>query len=171
MDMLDRLLGHDEWTTSELLRRATELTEDQYHQRFDIGWETVHRTLAHMIENVQVWTDLMAGRDASHSTDGWWEFNLGKLTDAHRSSYAQFSDRARSVRNDQRWNVDFIDTLDKPPRTKSLGGGILHVVTHNMHHRSEILHMLAGLGLENLPEGDHLGWEEQQLTMKGTSIP
>jgi hypothetical protein len=30
-----------------------------------------------------------------------------------------------------------------------------------MHHRGEVLHMLARLGLTELPEGDLLGWEEQ----------
>ena len=166
MDLLDRLLGHDEWTTGELLRRCGELTHDQMFQTFDIGWSTVQRTLVHMIGNVRMWTDLMAGADASQSGNGWWEFDLAQLTRAHEESYRDFASLARSVRDEQRWDDEFIDTLDSPPVAKSLGGGVLHVITHNMHHRSEVLHILARLGLENLPEGDLLGWELNVATEK-----
>jgi uncharacterized damage-inducible protein DinB len=56
----------------------------------------------------------------------------------------------------------FTDALDNPPRQKSLGGAIGHVITHNMHHRSEILHMLHRLGAQNIPEGDLMGWDQRQ---------
>ena len=38
---------------------------------------------------------------------------------------------------------------------------IAHVLTHNHFHRAELLHMLARLGLPDLPEGDLLSWEQQ----------
>lgn len=52
--------------------------------------------------------------------------------------------------------------MDAPPAPKSIGGTIAHVITHDMHHRSEILNMLGQLGVANLPEGDVLGWEAQR---------
>jgi uncharacterized damage-inducible protein DinB len=42
---------------------------------------------------------------------------------------------------------------------------IAHVITHNMHHRSEIIHMLTRLGLANVLEGDVLSWEQQSQRM------
>src|SRR6188472_1956474 len=85
MDLLDRLLGHDKWTTDELLRRSQELSAGQWDQRFDIGWESVHRTFAHVIENERLWTELIASRNAEHVTDGWWDYSLAELTAAHDS--------------------------------------------------------------------------------------
>jgi uncharacterized damage-inducible protein DinB len=167
MDLLERLLGHDQWTTGELLRRCEELTPAQIDQEFDIGWRTVHRTLAHMISNERTWTDLMNGLDAAHSTDGWFEFNVGELSAAHEMAYQDLAELARSIDANSRWNDTFVDTLDSPPQTKSLGGGVLHVITHNMHHRSEVLHILDRLGLTDLPEGDMLGWEQLQTVQKG----
>ena len=166
MDLLDRLLGHDEWTTSELLRRCQELSSDQMHQPFDIGWCTVHRTLVHMVSNVRTWTDLMAGQDASESGEGWWDYDLAALTRAHEESWRDFAAIAHRVQDQQLWNENFVDTLDSPPTSKTLGGGVLHVITHNMHHRSEVLHILARLGLEDLPEGDLLGWEQNVAANK-----
>lgn len=45
MDLLDRLLGHDAWTTHQLLRRAESLNEEQLDQDFDIGHRTVRAIL------------------------------------------------------------------------------------------------------------------------------
>src|SRR4051812_37861470 len=169
MDLLDRLLGHDKWTTDELLRRSRELSAGQWDQRFDIGCESVHRTFAHVIDNERIWTELIAGRDPEHVTDGWWDYSLAELTTAYDEAYRDFAELARTIRDYGQWDDEFIDTLDRPPVYKTKGGGVLHVITHSMHHRSEILHMLTRLGLTDLPEGDMLGWEQMQTVQKGAN--
>jgi uncharacterized damage-inducible protein DinB len=69
MDLLDRLLGHDRWTTAQLLERCRELRAEQWIQPFDLGHETLAATFQHMRSNVRVWTDLMAERPVRPSTD------------------------------------------------------------------------------------------------------
>ncbi len=54
MDLLDRLLGHDAWTTRQLLLRCRNLTDEQLDREFDIGHRTVRATLLHVIRNVEV---------------------------------------------------------------------------------------------------------------------
>jgi len=54
MDLLDRLLGHDAWTTRQLLLRCRDLTDEQLDREFDIGHRTVRATLEHVIRNVEV---------------------------------------------------------------------------------------------------------------------
>ena len=56
MDLLDRLLGHDFWTTRKLLLLAERLTDEQLDQEFDIGPRTVRGTLRHIVRNVEVWS-------------------------------------------------------------------------------------------------------------------
>ena len=41
----------------------------------------------------------------------------------------------------------------------SVGGTVIHVTLHNEMHRSEVIHMLTRLGLDEPPEVDHLLWE------------
>lgn len=171
MDVLDRLLGHDEWTTGELLRRCGELTEAQLRERFDIGHETVHATLVHMIGNVGEWTDLMRTGTDLPRENGWAEMGIPSIADEHARSYAGFGALAREIRDADRWDELWVDTLDDPPRAKSYGGAILHVITHNMHHRGEVLHMLARLALTDLPEGDLLSWEERQSSVGEVARP
>ncbi len=42
-----------------------------------------------------------------------------------------------------------------------LGSVIAHLITHSMHHRAQVMYILEQLGVENVIEGDALGWEGQ----------
>jgi uncharacterized damage-inducible protein DinB len=68
---------------------------------------------------------------------------------------------ARAVSDRRGWDETCVDILDTPPVTRTYGGAIAHAITHSMHHRAQLLYMLKGLGLRDLPEGDVLSWESQ----------
>lgn len=159
MDLLDRLLGHDAWTTRRVLERCREVDPAARYRRFDIGHETAYATIVHMIANVRVWTGLMNGETIEPGRDFWDGLSVDELIARHDSSQADFAALARSIRDAGRWDERWVDTLDDPPAEKTYGGAIAHVITHDMHHRGELLHMLARLGVLDLLEGDTLGWE------------
>ena len=50
VDLLDRLLAHDAWTTRQLLILAQPLTGSQWAQPFDIGHVTLRATIEHSDE-------------------------------------------------------------------------------------------------------------------------
>ena len=162
MDLLDRLLGHDAWTTRQLLLRCRDLTDEQLDREFDIGHRTVRATLVHVIRNVEVWSDLMTGRPASGDQG---TRPAGRSVAALIARLVRAADDvarlARTVAQRGGWDERWVDTLDRPPTEKTYGGAIAHVITHSMHHRAQLLYMLRRLGLEGLPEGDVLSWEQQ----------
>jgi uncharacterized damage-inducible protein DinB len=166
MDLLDRLLGHDEWTTGELLRRCGELADDELHASFDVGLGSIHRTLVHMIGNIRVWTDLMQSGTTDGTSSEWRDADLPGLVAAFRESYDGFARFARQVQAEGRIDEQWVDSLDDPPQAKTYGGAILHVITHNMHHRGELMHMLDRSGVRDLPEGDLLTWEATARAQK-----
>lgn len=161
MDLLDRLLGHDAWTTHQLLLLAQPLTDDQWDQPFDIGHVTLRATLEHMIDNVETWTDLMNGVENPGDRPSFAGLTATALLARHDASMAQFTVLAHRVRDAGDWDARWVDTLDDPPQEKSYGGAIAHVITHNMHHRSEVTHMLHRLGVAGVIEGDVLSWESE----------
>ncbi len=158
MDILDRLLGHDAWTTRQLQLRCRDQTGEQLHRRFDVGHESVHATLVHLVGNVRIWTDLMAGTPRTVDRS-WRDLSIDELIARHDAAGADFAVLARRIRDEGRLDEGWIDTLDDPPTTKTYGGAIAHVLTHDMHHRGEILHILQRLGVEHLPDGDPQEWE------------
>jgi uncharacterized damage-inducible protein DinB len=160
MDLLDRLLGHDMWTTRQILIRCYEVQPADLRRKIDAGHETVYDTLVHMIGNVRVWTDLMEGREVVFEKGSWANLSVDDLMARHDTASADFANLARRIRDQGRFDDLWIDTLDNPPRSKTYGGAIAHVITHNMHHRGELLHMLSRLGVQSLLEGDVLSWED-----------
>lgn len=158
MDLLDRLLEHDAWTTRHLLLRCHELSDAQLHQHFDLGHGTLLETFDHIVGNVETWTALMLEQPLNQTAP---PISLEALLRRQTSAAQAFARLARSVRDANRWDAEWVDTLDNPPQRKTYGGAIAHVLTHSHIHRGELLHMLTRLGLPNLIEGDVLGWEAQ----------
>ena len=157
MDLLDRLLEHDHWATTQLLELSRGLTGAQLDQEFDIGHRSLRGTFEHIIVNIGFWTLLMTGQPIDgRPVDG----SLAALSDRHERSYATFATLARQLRDEQRLDDTFIDHYDA---RKSFGGTILHVVLHNAEHRTEVLHILEHLDLPDVPEVDHGLWDYELL--------
>jgi uncharacterized damage-inducible protein DinB len=158
MDLLDRLLGHDAWTTRTLLDLAKELSDEQLDQEFDLGQKTLRNTIEHVLRNIEGWTDLMnEGPVRPRPKDN---LSIAELRRRYDLAVADFGNTVRRLRDENKLDDKYVDTLGQPSRTKSFGGTILHVLTHNHSHRTEILHMMERLGVKNLIEGDVLGWEQ-----------
>lgn len=160
MDLLDRLLQHDAWTTRKLLSLCRGLTDEQLDRDFDIGHRTVRATLRHVIRNVEVWSDLMAGQPV-RTEPGAEGTSIPALIARLDLAHAHLQKVARAVAQRSGWDEKWLDTLDDPPKEKTYGGAIAHVITHSMHHRAQLLYLLRRLGVQNLPEGDVLSWERQ----------
>lgn len=157
MDILDRYLDYEAWTLRHFIMRCRELTPSQLQQSFDIGHGTVHATVAHIIDNLEIWTDLMLERDIRRfpplvaTADSY----LQRLDEA----MADFAACACMLVAEGRLDETYVDVLATPPKSKTFGGTLLHVLTHTTVHRWEMQHMLQRLGLPDLLEGDALSWE------------
>ncbi len=157
MDLLERLLEHDNWATSQLLDLSRGLADAQLDQPFDIGHRTLRATFAHMIFNVGFWTGLMIGQPVDEPAA---DPSLAELIDVHKRDYATLAALARRLRDEQRLSDTFVDHYAV---NKTFGGTILHVVLHDAEHRTEVLHILSRLGLPDVPEVDHGLWDYEML--------
>lgn len=161
MDLLDRLLQHDAWTTGQLIECCRSLSDQQLDRQFDIGHQSIRATLHHIIFNMEAWSALMAGADPA-TIDSSADDSVASLANRLASAAAELARVATSVRSRDGWDERWVDLLDEPPAEKSYGGAIAHVITHSMHHRAQLLYMLKRLGLTALPEGDVFTWEQQK---------
>jgi len=159
MDLLDRILGHDAWTTREMLLRCRELSDEALDRKFEIGHGSLRATFVHIIWNLEVWTDLMCER-AVRGRPGKEAETIARLIERLEAAAVEFAVTAR-LAHDSGWLDDeFTDTVETPPVMHTFGAGIVHVVTHSMHHRAQVLNMMRQLGMKDLMEGDALGWEK-----------
>lgn len=157
MDIVDRLLAHDVWTTRQLLLACKKLTFEKFDQPFDVDHKTLRETFAHIIENMEIWTDLLYQREVVWKQGKSIEELLSRLDTVS----LEFSELTCRIVREKRSDETFIDKLDNPPREKTFGGAIGHVITHNMHHRAQIMYLMEKNGLTDHIEGDLLSWESQ----------
>ena len=153
MDLLDRLLGHDDWATTCLQELSRGLTDAQLDQPFDIGLRTLRATFDHLILNLEFWTASMVEQPIEYKRGA---SSVATLIEDHERTYAVFASLARRVRDEQRLDDTFVDHYGGE---MTFGGAILHVVLHNAEHRTEALHILERLGVPDLPEVDHGLWD------------
>jgi len=169
MDILDRLLGHDAWTTRQILLRCCTLTDEQLDRDLGIDHGSVRATLMHIIRNMEAWTDLIAGRPVRSTPALPEQANSVEGLAARLDAIAgDFADTARELAAGGRLDELWTDHLDTPLTQRTYGGTIAHLLTHSMHHRAHLLAMLDRLGMSDLIEGDVLSWERHARDAGGT---
>lgn len=155
MDIIDRLLAHDTWTTRHLLLACQPLPDTALDQEFDIDHRSLRQTFVHIIRNMEVWTDLLCERPVQSPQGNTLPELLARLDRVSQD----FAELARRIVREQRADDHFLDVLDQPPRRKTFGGAIGHVLTHSMHHRAQVMFLMEKVGLQQHLEGDLLSWE------------
>ncbi len=159
MDILDRLLAHNAWTTNKLIEQSRGLTEAQLDQEFDVGLKTVRATIDHIIENIEWWTDLMNGLpQRTFENLGEDDMTLAGFARRLELVAPQFAEVARRVqtegRLDEAWQARAYQ-----PTTFDYGNTIIHVITHSAHHRGQLMYMLKKLGVASVIMAQALSWE------------
>lgn len=157
MDLLDRLIAHDTWTTRQLLLACQPLPDELLDREFEIDHKSLRETFVHMIDNLEVWTDLLYERPVQEKTGN----SIAQLIERLSLASREFSKLAHKISREGRYDDSFLDSLDKPPKLKTFGGTIGHVLTHNMHHRAHIMFLMEKVGLKDHIEGDLLTWESK----------
>ena len=155
MDIVERLLAHDVWTTRQLLLACGELTDELLDQHFEIDHETLRDTFVHIVENMEIWTDLLYERPVEMKDGNSIKQLLSRLEIVGQ----EFSELSSRVVREGRSDEFFVDSLDNPPQKKTFGGAIGHVITHDMHHRAQLMFLMERIGLTEHIEGDLLSWE------------
>jgi len=160
MDLLDRLLEHDVWTTRQLILQSKSLSDAQLDQPFDIDNRTLRECFNHIIGAMETWNDLLYERRVERSAEtGPKSQSLDGLLARLETAGQELALLARQIARENRWDDTFIDVLDNPPQKKTFGGTIAHVITHSMHHRAQAMYIMEKLGIRDHIEGDVLGWE------------
>ena len=138
-----------------MLLACKPLPDELLDREFDIDQRSIRKTFVHIIANMEDWTDLLCERPVQEKTGETIPELLERLSVASRD----FANVARKVAREQRYDDGLLDTLDNPPRLKTFGGVIGHLITHSMHHRAQVMYLMEKVGLQEHIEGDLLSWE------------
>ena len=158
--LLDRLIHHDAASTAALIERARSLSSTELDADRQFGPGSIRQTIHHIVEVMEGWCDRMRGvpQRTIAMPDASFDEQLERLRTVSDDLFAWGAELASAGRLDE----SFLDHRHSPPRAKSFAGALLHVATHGMHHRAQLAAMLREAGIEDLPEGDLLGWERKR---------
>ena len=171
---LEVLLVTNRWATENLIAACLALTREQFHQEFLLGPGSLHHALTHILESMQYWADMLAGREPQFEEDPGQphppmvgSFGIVYTESGSESRTPQqlldllnriaddleASARRRPIDESVTWKAS-IEKRFAFPR----GGVLTHVATHGMHHRAQCLNMLRQLGVDPLPASSVHDW-------------
>lgn len=163
-DPLDILLKHDAWATRRVLDVCQGLTDEQLHRRFEMGPGSIHDTLTHIIGAMRRWADRITGNSVRPRIDDSNRRAVPELITLHTEAVADLASAAAAARI-AGLGTSFEAVFPGKSYTFSRAAALVHVTTHGMHHRAQILNMFRQLGLgEELPELGAADWQAETET-------
>lgn len=157
------LLGHNAWATRHLLESLRPLSDEQLHRKFDIGPGSVHDTLRHIIGAMLRWADRIGERELRPSIEDASAAPLTitqLLAELDRAEVDLDAAVSRAVETNQLERTIVFKMEDGTEFTFTKAAAIVHVATHGMHHRAQVMNMRRRLGLPSLGvDLDAVEWE------------
>jgi uncharacterized damage-inducible protein DinB len=153
-DPLEILLAHDEWATRLILETCGKLTDEQFHQRFEMGMGSLHDTTLHMMGAIRTWTETLAGKEPEPRLEQGGRRSVQELISLLESCARDLAVEAH--------RLPLGETISRVREGKTFqftrGVVVTHVTTHGMHHRAQCLNMLRHLGVKPLPPSSVAEW-------------
>jgi AraC family transcriptional regulator len=158
MDLLEIMLGHDQWLTARMLEAAKSLSAAQLDAPVQghrpLPFEEPQNNLRQMFDRLIVWKEIwlaaMQGLEFvldSEQSISSFQARLERVNPA-------FLAVAQGIRDASNWQGAFVDHLCEPPETFTFGAVIAHVLTFSAHQRAVMLEVLRSHGIHDLGFGD-----------------
>jgi uncharacterized damage-inducible protein DinB len=147
MDILDHLLEHDAEATRRQIDLCRNLTDTKWQKTFDFGQGSLYSTFDHLIDSKEYWTSLMLGQPGPFSpAPSDPTYSLENIECRFEAISDTFITISRKLQDEDRLSDTFVD-IETGPARRTYGACIVHVATHSMHHRAQVLVMLDLLGV------------------------
>ena len=157
---LQILLAHNAWATQKLIDACEPLSQEQFHQRFEIGMGSLHDTLLHIIGAMMRWSDRIGERTLRSSLEkSGQRYSPAQLREMLAAADRELTSVARAVAESDASSSPMSLTFERTEYQFSKAAALVHVTTHGMHHRAQALNMLRRLGVTELVDAiDALDW-------------
>lgn len=152
-----QLATYNHWANQQILQVAQQLTPEQAHSEIVSSFNSVHKTIHHMMNAEYI----------------WW--NRMRLTEVPFLPYEADVEMSQMVRNWLAYSLQWKEWTDKASlnalehefmyqNTKReqfkqpVYQVMLHLFNHQTYHRGQLVTMFRQLGITNLPATDFIAW-------------
>jgi AraC family transcriptional regulator len=167
MDLVDRMVEHDNWVSEQLLGSAGTLdcaaldepvALDPPSAGFSEDAPSIRAMLNRLVFTKEMWSAAIAGRSFEESHETSLEAMRARLETAG----AEFAALARDIRDRGAWDTAFVDATCEPPETFTFGAAVAHVLVWNARRHEAVAGALAARGVETV-RPDPIAWERSGL--------
>ena len=153
-DAIAILLAHGRSADADILAAMRGLTPEQLDQPFEMGVGSIRATYEHDLGALRGWADVYAARPRRAWLPDEGPFTIEQLeamtTELH-DDWAEIADKFP------------LDEVIERPRGDSVrrftrAHILMHVATHAVHHRAQMINMLRHVGVTDLPTGSVMHW-------------
>lgn len=130
---------YQRWACAELFKSLDTLSDEQRQASIGLFFKDIHRTVDHILIVVRNWRARLSGefdqvKSYSELLYSDWEELKGTVLD----EFSQLKDWL--AQKDPAWFTQVIEypALDGTMRRVSVADGLIHVMTHSVHHRGQI---------------------------------
>lgn len=153
-DTIGVLLAHCRSADGDLLVVMSDLTTEQLDRPFEIGPGSIRATFEHNLGALRGWADVYANRPRRAWLPDEGPYTIEQLeaitTELH-DDWAEIADKFPLGEVIERPRGDSV-------RRFTRAHILVHVTTHSMHHRAQIINMMRHVGVETLPTGSVMSW-------------
>ncbi len=157
LDTIQRLFWHNDWANGKLLDAAGRLADDALDRAFPIGPGSIRKTLYHIFIAEWLWLRRWGGVSPRKGEEPREFVRLDELAVEWRSLVAQRRGYLTGLSATDLPRAVTYSNLRGDTHTFALGHLLIHVATHGVHHRAQVVNMLRQVGATP-PELDFLGY-------------
>lgn len=166
MDLVDRMVEHDNWLTEQLIDGASRLPEgalddpvrlDPPTEAFGEDAPTLRSMLNRLVFTKEMWTAAITGHAFEESED----ISVEGMRDRLGAAGGAFAQAARDIRDRGAWDTAFVDATCDPPETFTFGAAIAHVLVWDSRRHDAVAGALRERGVDTV-RPDPIVWERSR---------
>ena len=158
-DVAAILLAHCRSADGDLLAVMRKLSPEQLDRSFEMGPGSIRATFEHNLGALRGWADVYANRPRRAWLPDEGPFTIEQLEAITAELHDDWGEIARKLPLDELIERPRGDSVRRFTRAHIL----VHVTTHSMHHRAQIINMLRHVGVESLPSGSVMTWVDSEI--------
>ncbi len=165
MDLTERLVEHDNWSTAQLIDLAKGVPADALDEPVQLSppstaWFEEQPSIRSMLDRLvftkEMWSAAIAGTPGPPDER---DTSLDGLDRRLEQAGNQFVELVRGIRERQAWDTAFVDATCEPPESFTFGGAVAHALTRDSYRRQVLIGALneRGVSTPGLADPMHFG--------------
>lgn len=137
---------YDRWANDRILAKLIDLPDEALDRKFEMGPGSLRETMRHVYGADRIWYERIGGPNSASKPLPKDINSTAQLIDAaHQLDDARSGWLAGLSEEAVRQPIDYKNMMGEP-YTNKLCDILLHVCTHGIHHRAQVMAMLRQLG-------------------------